>query len=237
VARGLPGLGGRSTSVGAFLQLLAGPTLLTMFISGLWHGAGYLFIAWGLLHGIYLCINHGWRLLSARAGLRAKGGGPLVRAAAWALTFIAVAVAMVLFRASDWAAARELLQGMAGLNGIGLPAALVERLGAAGGLATRGFVFASSEYGVQQLLVAVGWTAALLVIALGAPNTLELLDRFGASLGKPMAATGPAGGRLFARLGAVRWQPSVGWAAAMSAFVGLAIFRLGGKSEFLYWQF
>ena len=53
-------------SVGAFLQLLAGPTLLTMFVSGLWHGAGYLFILWGLLHGVYLTINHAWRLVGPR---------------------------------------------------------------------------------------------------------------------------------------------------------------------------
>jgi len=60
-AKGLPVLGTRKPSWGAFFQLLVGPTLLTMFVSGLWHGAGYLFILWGLLHGLYLVINHAWR--------------------------------------------------------------------------------------------------------------------------------------------------------------------------------
>jgi D-alanyl-lipoteichoic acid acyltransferase DltB (MBOAT superfamily) len=237
-ARGLPGLGGRKTSVGAFVHLLVGPTLLTMFVSGLWHGAGYLFVLWGLLHGVYLCINHGWRMMATRWGLRRYGGRRVTRAAAFALTFIAVAVAMVLFRASDVPAARELLQGMAGLNGLGLPAAVAERLGAAGGEAARAFVFASTELDARQLLTAVGWVVVLLAIALGPPNTLELLDHFGPSLTTPVATRVREGrGALGRWLRDLRWRPSIGWAAALSGFVAVAIFRLGGKSEFLYWQF
>lgn len=35
--------------------------MITMFLGGLWHGAGWTFIIWGVLHGIYICINHLWR--------------------------------------------------------------------------------------------------------------------------------------------------------------------------------
>src|SRR5882672_11280574 len=52
-AKGLP-LRGPNTSAATFLQLLAGPTLLTMFVSGVWHGAGFMFVLWGLVHGAYL---------------------------------------------------------------------------------------------------------------------------------------------------------------------------------------
>ena len=43
-----------------------GPTLryvnlmVTMVLGGLWHGAAWTFVAWGALHGVYLCINHAW---------------------------------------------------------------------------------------------------------------------------------------------------------------------------------
>ena len=40
--------------------------LLTMLVGGLWHGAGWTFVFWGALHGIYLVINHGWRSLRRR---------------------------------------------------------------------------------------------------------------------------------------------------------------------------
>ena len=35
--------------------------MITMFLGGLWHGAGWTFIVWGVLHGFYLVINHAWR--------------------------------------------------------------------------------------------------------------------------------------------------------------------------------
>ena len=66
LAKGRRGFGGPNTQVGAFISLLMFPTILTMFVSGLWHGAGYGFIVWGLLHGLYLTINHGWRVVAAR---------------------------------------------------------------------------------------------------------------------------------------------------------------------------
>jgi D-alanyl-lipoteichoic acid acyltransferase DltB (MBOAT superfamily) len=66
LARGRSGFGGRNTSASAFISLLMVPTLFTMCISGLWHGAGYGFVIWGLLNGLYITINHGWRLAAAR---------------------------------------------------------------------------------------------------------------------------------------------------------------------------
>jgi D-alanyl-lipoteichoic acid acyltransferase DltB (MBOAT superfamily) len=89
--------------------------LLTMLLGGLWHGAGWTFVVWGGLHGLYLVVNHGWRAL--RSG--ARPSGPASRAAARALTFAAVVVAWVLFRAESLAAALEMLRAMAGLGSAG----------------------------------------------------------------------------------------------------------------------
>jgi D-alanyl-lipoteichoic acid acyltransferase DltB (MBOAT superfamily) len=46
----------------AFVSLLMVPLITTMFMSGLWYGAGYGFVIWGLIHGVYLVVNHGWRV-------------------------------------------------------------------------------------------------------------------------------------------------------------------------------
>lgn len=231
VARKLPVLAVRSTSLGAFVQLLVGPTLLTMFISGLWHGAGYLFIAWGVLHGIYICINHGWRLIAARylrdSAVYARLKTPL----GFVLTFVAVAVAMVLFRSLNAHGAKEILEGMAGLNGVGLPAAVFERLGSvAQGL--QSYFSVSQEVSAKELLLDMAWVVGLLTIALALPNTLQILGRFEPAL-DVQAATGlrRAAGSI------VEWRPSLPWAAAISVIAALAIVRLGGPSEFLYWQF
>jgi alginate O-acetyltransferase complex protein AlgI len=58
--------------------------LMTMLLGGLWHGAGWTFVLWGGLHGLYLCINHGWRKLNVS----------LPKLFAWLLTFFAWALSL-----------------------------------------------------------------------------------------------------------------------------------------------
>ena len=41
--------------------------LVTMLLGGLWHGAGWTFVIWGGLHGVYLVVNHTWHALSEAA--------------------------------------------------------------------------------------------------------------------------------------------------------------------------
>lgn len=86
--------------------------LLTMLLGGLWHGAAWTFVVWGALHGIFLTINHLWR--------RDSSAGPssrLHRAAGGLLTFVAVTVAWVVFRAESLEIAGTMYRGMAGFNG------------------------------------------------------------------------------------------------------------------------
>ena len=47
-------LGGSKTHIVYIFRNL----LITMVLGGLWHGAGLNFLIWGLLHGVYLCVNH-----------------------------------------------------------------------------------------------------------------------------------------------------------------------------------
>src|SRR3954454_6222742 len=73
--------------------------MITMLLGGLWHGAGWTFIIWGGLHGLYLIVNHVWRATKLRHGWR--DGGRYARIGGGALTFIAVVVAWVFFRADS----------------------------------------------------------------------------------------------------------------------------------------
>jgi len=229
VAQGKSVIGGRRTTVGAFLALLAGPTLLTMFVSGVWHGAGYMFVLWGLLHGVYLSINHAWRIFRSRMFGQAK------RVERWLpgflLTFLSVVVAMVLFRSTNAVAAKSILQGMLGLHGIGLPQALFDPLAS---LAARsgGWIHPSMEISATDLIGATGWVIMLLAGALLLPNTLQILDRYTPALAAPRAALEIGWLRR-----ALVWTPSLVWVAGLGALACVAVFRLGGQSEFLYWQF
>jgi alginate O-acetyltransferase complex protein AlgI len=106
------------TSPSGFANIVAYPLLTSMFIAGVWHGAGLTFVAFGLLHGIYLVINHAWRLLTPE-------GHPLHgKLPAWAgviLTFGAVLLGQVFFRANDMQSAAYILKSLLGLHSVGNP--------------------------------------------------------------------------------------------------------------------
>jgi alginate O-acetyltransferase complex protein AlgI len=89
--------------------------MLTMLLGGLWHGASWTFVVWGGLHGLYLQVNHAWRHLVAKSPRLQSflARYPLaVAVCAWAITFFAVVVAWVFFRAESFTGSANMLAGM-----------------------------------------------------------------------------------------------------------------------------
>jgi D-alanyl-lipoteichoic acid acyltransferase DltB (MBOAT superfamily) len=108
-----------------FANLIALPMIVTMTLAGIWHGAGPQYLVFGLLHGFYLTVNQDWRTFGPKlppvAGLWKRSSAHI---AGVALTFLAVIVAQVFFRADSVSDATALLSGMFGLNGFAVPAGL-----------------------------------------------------------------------------------------------------------------
>ena len=231
LAKGYPGLG-RDATIGAFSYLLMFPLLLTMFISGLWHGAGYGFVIWGLIYGFYLTINHAWRLIRPQLWSDKASYERIMHPLGFLLTFIAVAVAMVFFRSPTIGSAADLLKGLIGQNGVALPQAIYDHLGPlAGWLHRAGVASVAPElWSGQELGRMVMWIFASLFIALACPNTLQILDRYEPALGVKPSTTESAG-RI------IDWSASLPWAIAVSIVAACGILSLSGPSEFLYWQF
>jgi alginate O-acetyltransferase complex protein AlgI len=82
--------------------------LLTMLLGGLWHGAGWTFVAWGAIHGVGLVIER-WR--RAR---RASVERSTLMTRTWQrlLTFHVVCFAWIFFRSDSFATAEEMLRGL-----------------------------------------------------------------------------------------------------------------------------
>jgi alginate O-acetyltransferase complex protein AlgI len=96
-----------------FLQMVVYPTMTTMFLAGIWHGAGFQFVVFGLLHGSYLTVNSGWRLLTPK-GHPLHGKLPIP--AAILLTFLCVLMGHIFFRSASVAQATYVLGTMIGLH-------------------------------------------------------------------------------------------------------------------------
>lgn len=85
--------------------------VIVMFLGGLWHGAAWTFVVWGLLHGFYLVIEH---VLRAFVGDKTWTDSLAVKVLLGLITYAAVCLAWVFFRASDFATATRMLRGMFG---------------------------------------------------------------------------------------------------------------------------
>lgn len=197
--------------------------LITMVLGGLWHGAGWTFVIWGALHGLYLTFNHLWRAAPFYERIAARG---FYNYAAWSLTLLCVIVGWVFFRAEDYDAALSILHSMAGLGGIDFPHAVEEYLGPAlGGIVTFDGFFPN---------VAMPWRPAFAMIigsgllALFAPNVFEL---FYVRLADDMNARVPY------RESRIVWKPSAAWAMLAGIMFVYCLLSLTEPSEFLYFQF
>ena len=92
--------------------------MVVMLLGGLWHGAGWTFVIWGGLHGAYLIVNHLWRDCGARCIAVRHIGKNLYELLAWLLTFAAVTVAWVFFRAGSLSSAAHMASVMLGLSAV-----------------------------------------------------------------------------------------------------------------------
>lgn len=209
MAAGLPMPKRGKMSLGTFCMVVAYPTVLTMFISGVWHGAGWQFVAFGLVHGFYLVVAHGWRAWKARRGWAVDSDRWVHRVPAVLLTFVCVVVAMVFFRAPSLTGALAVLGGMLGMSEL------------------------PTQLAPQHLRSSI-MIAALLAFVWSLPNLQQWMGHFRTALNAK-----PDLHWLQRRVPASAWQPSaaIGLSIGVLAFFALATAFSVAPSEFLYFQF
>jgi len=223
-AKKLPGLRSRKSALDAFVKVLAFPTIGTMLVSGVWHGAGYTFIVWGLVHGLYLVANHGWRQYGPKAGT-SQTGKTISNLTGFVGTFLVVVIAMVLFRAPDIGTAGNIFQGMIGLNGLSLP------VGIQSGDVPQ-MMTSAGPVELKTFMLSYVWLAVLFFIAVLMPNSLQILSKY-----EPTLLTPKTPPRVLGFGPALYWSPTIPWALFIAGIGAVSMMRLTGASEFLYWQF
>ena len=198
--------GNRAGAARRYLNLL-----VTMLLGGLWHGAGWTYIVWGALHGVFLVINHAWSNLAHRLpGLRRVSTTVPYLASALVLTQLCVVVAWIFFRASSVGAARRVVGALIGLSG-----------GMAGD-------YQPSVTATHLAAIAAGYLACIAL-----PNVNELFADWNVGLDTYANPRPWSVARL-------AWRPGATWAVGTSLLLMVGIFATliaGDGSQFLYFQF
>jgi D-alanyl-lipoteichoic acid acyltransferase DltB (MBOAT superfamily) len=209
----LPLGGNRKGAVRRYLNLMS-----VMLLGGLWHGAAWTFALWGGLHGLYLVANHLWQ--RRRADAQETDINWWSRLPWQMLTFIAVMLAWVPFRAPDIATALQLYGDLFGAHG--------------------GGQVSDAWSGLALLLV------PMLMIAWFAPNSQQIMGHY-LSQRMPAATQGPV--HLPAANNAPRrssarhwwhWQPNRWQGLAYSLAFASALYLVTFThriTTFLYFQF
>ncbi|MDH7974959.1 MBOAT family protein [Sphingomonas sp. AR_OL41] len=188
---------------------------LTMLLGGIWHGAGWTYVLWGALHGVYLVINHAFRVLWHPLNLTSLPGRSAALLVSGGLTFTCVVVGWVFFRADSVPSALLMLRGMVGACDAGCFTA-----------------FEPSEV-VPNAKVLLAQLAAALAAVWLLPNTYQIISTY-----RPFRGFDTDAIPTIAR--SIRWRPdSWIWTIAIGAAAGIAIVTIFANpaSEFLYFQF
>ncbi len=107
-------------TISGFAAMVAFPTIVTMLLTGLWHGAGIQFLIFGLLHGIYLTANQAWRhFRQPRKDLVTEPPTGLRNMAMRLGVYLQVSLALIFFRADSLHSAFSMLHDLAGRHGAG----------------------------------------------------------------------------------------------------------------------
>jgi hypothetical protein len=227
-ARGVDNSKRATASLGGFASLVLLPIVVTMALAGIWHGAGAQFVVFGLLHAVYLSVNHAWRILRphrAPPHVTAHVGSVL-------LTYLCVLIGMVFFRAASVSAAVDMLVSMMGAHGMGATIPVSEWLfhsfrDAGVLLDANATIHPMRWQDVLHAIQTLAWLASLYGIVWFMPNTQQIF----AAHAPVLEAIKPG------KMALLRWQNNLPWAIVFGCAATLGLLSVGGTAEFLYFQF
>lgn len=138
---------------------------ITFLLGGLWHGASWNFVIWGVLHGFAVMVHRIWRAV----GLR------LPRSLAWLVTFMYVNLAWVFFRAKTLPDSLRMLEAMTNISSFSISAAFANTFNY---LFSFSFIpLVSRGTPLELPVTALLYLLIFFPLCLLAPNTYEIDQR------------------------------------------------------------
>jgi len=226
----------KSWSWGGYLHLLLFPTVLTMTIAGLWHGAGYTFILFGFLHGIFLSLNHAFRFIKNKIVLNETIVSYSNKFYV-VLTLLLVTILNVPFRSNSIDSTFIIWKSMFGFNGIVLP----EKYLTPFGFVKKTLIFLGIKVDSSVPIMFLGstqlmWLLSALFICWFLPNTQQVMSNHidGKNNDKSSSL---AYYNIIQTNKFFTWKPNVIWLIIISVLFVSVINSLSDTAEFLYFRF
>jgi alginate O-acetyltransferase complex protein AlgI len=108
--------------ISRFILIVLSPIIFTFFWMGLWHGAGWTFVVFGLVHGSYLVSYHLWvEYKRHNPSIKVIKSPAVAYTFGQVVTFLAASASFVIFRSESMSGASTMLQAMLGINGFSIP--------------------------------------------------------------------------------------------------------------------
>ena len=203
--------------------------MVTLALSGLWHGAAWHFVLWGSCQGAAMVVNHAWRRVWRP--INAWWSHTIARL----VTFFGLTIVLVMFRAPSMEVALRIYRGM-----VNLPSTWYEALGPVGSALSRmGVRFDGPPVSADQLELVL-WLVAWIAFVWFLPNTQQLLARWhpGYNYGVVERERDvPLPERIPAFTPVLQWRPNVAGAVFVGVLAALAYLSLRHVSEFLYLRY
>ena len=107
------------------LSFIMFPIMITFFISGFWHGAGYTFILWGIYHGLLVFVNQVFKVLNKEYHI-INMNQLFMKIISFLITTLSVNFGWVLFRSDSISSSLVIFKSMLGVNGVQMTPRLIE---------------------------------------------------------------------------------------------------------------
>jgi alginate O-acetyltransferase complex protein AlgI len=226
----------RKNNTVLFFFLTSGlPVLFVFTLIGLWHGASWTYVAFGLFHGVCIVANLLWQLILKPTENKIKDKRVVYSWICWAVTFLCVMLSFVVFRSESFQGAVSIFESMAGMHGVAMHASyfnylnLIFPLG--DWLAASGWEFRNMVYlhGAKQ----IGALFVLGFIVFFLPNMQQLMINYKPALNINDWGRGISTGQWW------QWQPKTIIAILVSLFTLLSLNFAFHSDEkiFLYYKF
>ena len=160
---------------------------IVAFLSGIWHGAGFGFIIWGILHGVAMITHriYSWWLKSMRFISFTKTR--LYKFLCWFITFNFINIAWIFFRAENLNGAINLIKGMFGVANVEIPHKWSK-------------IFSTLQGGTNEIVI---WMVCAFIVCLAFKNAFEMLQDFNVPYFRFCALLDIFGKRILIKCGAV----------------------------------